>query len=75
MQHLWHLASSRPGLHDQKLADEEPVGAQIRKIIAKRLLESKQTVPHLYLRADADLDPVSSMRNSMKQQGTKVRKS
>ena len=48
---------------------------QIRKIIAKRLLESKQTVPHLYLRADADLDPVSSMRNSMKQQGTKVRNS
>ena len=47
-------------------------GEQIRKIIAKRLLESKQTVPHLYLRADADLDPVSSMRESMKLQGTKV---
>ena len=48
-------------------------GMQIRKIIAKRLLESKQTVPHLYLRADADLDPISAMRESMKQQGTKVR--
>ena len=45
---------------------------QIRKIIAKRLLESKQQVPHLYVRADAALDPVSALRESMKQQGTKV---
>ena len=46
---------------------------QIRKIIAKRLLESKQQVPHLYVRANADLDPVAAMRASMKLQGTKVR--
>ncbi|KAI3429594.1 hypothetical protein D9Q98_005680 [Chlorella vulgaris] len=46
--------------------------SQIRKIIAQRLLESKQTIPHLYVSADVDLDGVSALRAALKQQGVKV---
>lgn len=46
--------------------------SQIRKIIAQRLLESKQKIPHYYLSADADLGVVSSLRKSLKEQGQKV---
>ena len=46
---------------------------QIRKIIAKRLLESKLEVPHYYLRGHADLKTVNSLRQILKEQGSKVR--
>ena len=46
---------------------------QIRKIIAKRLLESKLEVPHYYLRGHADLKTVNSLRQLLKEQGSKVR--
>ncbi len=45
---------------------------QIRKIIAKRLLESKLEVPHYYLRGHADLRTVNSLRQILKYQGSKV---
>ncbi len=35
---------------------------QMRKIIAKRLTESKQTVPHFYLTVDCELDALLDMR-------------
>ena len=37
----------------------------IRKVIAKRLLESKQTVPHFYLSADCVIDDLLSYRESI----------
>ena len=46
--------------------------SQIRKIIAKRLLESKNTVPHYFVRATAALDAATNLRKSMKAQGTKA---
>ncbi len=46
--------------------------SQIRKIIAKRLLESKTTVPHYYIKATADLDAATNLRKTMKAQGTKA---
>jgi pyruvate/2-oxoglutarate dehydrogenase complex dihydrolipoamide acyltransferase (E2) component len=46
--------------------------SQIRKIIAKRLLESKLTVPHYYLRGHADLATVTALRKTLKEQGAKV---
>lgn len=52
---------------------QDIANSQIRKIIAQRLLESKTTVPHYYVRATADLDATTTLRNSMKAQGTKVR--
>lgn len=46
--------------------------SQVRKIIAKRLLESKTTVPHLYVSADVELDGVAKLREALKAQGTKI---
>ncbi|KAL4515178.1 hypothetical protein Ndes2526B_g09615 [Nannochloris sp. 'desiccata'] len=45
---------------------------QIRRIIAQRLLESKSTIPHLYLSADVELDGIATMREALKSQGVKV---
>ena len=46
--------------------------SQIRKIIAQRLLESKQQIPSMYVSATADVDAVSALRQSLKDQGQKV---
>ncbi|KAM0846507.1 hypothetical protein ACQ4PT_055627 [Festuca glaucescens] len=52
---------------------EDMTNTQIRKVIAKRLLESKQTTPHLYLSKDVILDPLLAFRNELKEQhGVKV---
>uniref|UniRef100_A0A0D9VVJ1 Dihydrolipoamide acetyltransferase component of pyruvate dehydrogenase complex n=1 Tax=Leersia perrieri TaxID=77586 RepID=A0A0D9VVJ1_9ORYZ len=54
-------------------AYEDIPNSQIRKVIAKRLLESKQTTPHLYLSQDVILDPLLAFRNELKEQhGVKV---
>ncbi|KAL9268049.1 hypothetical protein AKJ16_DCAP21633 [Drosera capensis] len=44
---------------------EDLPNSQIRKVIARRLLESKQTTPHLYLSADVILDPLLSFRKDL----------
>lgn len=44
----------------------------MRRVIASRLLESKSTIPHLYLAADVDLDRVAELREALKQQGAKI---
>eukprot|EP00879_Flechtneria_rotunda_P001842 GHRR01002009.1.p1 GENE.GHRR01002009.1~~GHRR01002009.1.p1 ORF type:complete len:635 (+),score=234.41 GHRR01002009.1:105-2009(+) len=46
--------------------------SQVRKIIAKRLLESKLTAPSLYVTADVRLDKLSAMRKGLVAQGSKV---
>lgn len=38
---------------------------QMRKVIAKRLTESKQTVPHFYLNIDCELDKLLALRLEM----------
>jgi 2-oxoacid dehydrogenases acyltransferase (catalytic domain) len=45
---------------------------QVRRIIAKRLLESKQTTPALYISAEVSLDALDELRRSLAAQGTKV---
>lgn len=47
--------------------DEFP-NSQIRKVIANRLLESKQNIPHMYLSSDVILDPLLSLRKDLKEQ-------
>lgn len=47
---------------------EDLPNTQIRKVIARRLLESKQTTPHLYLSTDVILDPLLSFRKELKEQ-------
>jgi len=46
---------------------EDLPNSQIRKVIAKRLLESKQNIPHLYLSSDVILDPLLSFRKELKE--------
>ncbi|WOG87957.1 hypothetical protein DCAR_0207190 [Daucus carota subsp. sativus] len=46
---------------------EDQPNSQIRKVIAKRLLESKQNTPHLYLSSDVILDPLLSFRKELKE--------
>jgi len=41
----------------------------IRKVVARRLLESKQTVPHFYLSVDCELDALLSVRKQLNDAG------
>ncbi|KAL0317296.1 UNVERIFIED_CONTAM: pyruvate dehydrogenase complex, mitochondrial [Sesamum angustifolium] len=50
----------------QAAAYEDLPNSQIRKVIATRLLESKQSTPHLYLSTDVTLDPLLSFRKELK---------
>ncbi|XP_039067296.1 dihydrolipoyllysine-residue acetyltransferase component 1 of pyruvate dehydrogenase complex, mitochondrial-like isoform X5 [Hibiscus syriacus] len=57
----------------QSISFEDLPDTQIRKVIARRLLESKQTIPHLYLSSDVVLDPLLSFRKDLKEKhGIKV---
>ncbi|XP_020539841.1 dihydrolipoyllysine-residue acetyltransferase component 1 of pyruvate dehydrogenase complex, mitochondrial isoform X2 [Jatropha curcas] len=57
-----------PESHSQQSDSFEDLpNTQIRKVIAKRLLESKQTTPHLYLMTDVILDPLLSFRKELKE--------
>lgn len=46
--------------------------SQIRRIIAQRLLESKSSIPHMYVSSDVELDAIVQLRESLKQQNMKV---
>ncbi|MDI1451929.1 dihydrolipoamide acetyltransferase family protein, partial [Polyangium sp. 6x1] len=39
--------------------------SMMRKAIARRLVESKQTVPHFYLTIDVDADPLNALREQI----------
>lgn len=41
--------------------------SNVRQVIAKRLLESKQTVPHFYLNIDCEIDALLSLRKQVNQ--------
>ncbi|XP_021890633.1 dihydrolipoyllysine-residue acetyltransferase component 1 of pyruvate dehydrogenase complex, mitochondrial isoform X2 [Carica papaya] len=57
---------SKSGIKQVDSYEDFP-NSQIRKVIAKRLLESKQTTPHLYLSSDVVLDPLLSFRKELKE--------
>nr|CAB3492794.1 unnamed protein product [Digitaria exilis] len=67
-------SQAQPATTSQKADTYEDIpNSQIRKVIAKRLLESKQTTPHLYLSKDVVLDPLLAFRIELKEQhGIKV---
>ena len=45
----------------------------VRKVIAKRLTESKQTVPHFYLSVDVELDALLELRKNLNEaSGSKI---
>ncbi|KOM35640.1 hypothetical protein LR48_Vigan02g179000 [Vigna angularis] len=64
------VAASRESKSNLGQSDsyEDFPNSQIRKVIAKRLLESKQNTPHLYLSSDVILDPLLSLRKDLKEQ-------
>ena len=50
----------------QEWADYEDIpNSQIRRITAKRLLESKQTIPHYYLTIDCRVDKLVQLRSQL----------
>ena len=44
----------------------------IKKVTARRLLESKQTIPHFYLSVDCRIDQLLAMRKRINETGVKV---
>ena len=44
----------------------------VRKVIAKRLTESKQLVPHFYLSVDCQIDALLALRKKINEGGSKV---
>lgn len=54
------LAGPRP----TRASERRPL-SMMRKTIARRLTESKQTVPHFYLTIDVDAAPLSSLRSRL----------
>ena len=51
------------------MAFKEIPNNNIKKIVAKRLLESKQTVPHFYLTVDCRIDQLLESRAKLNEQG------
>jgi len=49
----------------------ESPNSGMRKIIARRLVESKQLVPHFYLTIECDIDNLLAMRKDLNERGAK----
>jgi len=54
-----------PGPMEQAIPHEAIKLSNIRKTIARRLTESKQQVPHIYLTVDIQLDPLLKLRGEL----------
>ncbi len=65
-------AAAAPAASPAAGAFTDHPNSQIRSIIAQRLLESKQTIPSLYVTAEAELDALNALRKTVAEQGTKV---
>jgi pyruvate dehydrogenase E2 component (dihydrolipoamide acetyltransferase) len=51
--------------YDETIPHEEERLSNIRKTIARRLTESKQTIPHIYLTVDIRLDALLKLRSEL----------
>ena len=58
-------ASAAPSPAPTDVAFEEVKLSNMRKIIAARLQEAKQTIPHFYLTVDCELDALLAMRKKL----------
>jgi pyruvate dehydrogenase E2 component (dihydrolipoamide acetyltransferase) len=58
-------APSPQEMPDHGAPFEEEKLSNVRKVIARRLTESKQTVPHYYLTIDIRLDPLLDLRKQL----------
>lgn len=57
-------APARPSAGGDRSTESRPL-SMMRKTIARRLTESKQTVPHFYLTIDVDGDPLHELRQKL----------
>jgi len=55
----------KPVWFDDTIPHEEEKLSNIRKTIARRLTESKQTIPHIYLTVDVRLDALLKLRGEL----------
>jgi len=65
-----NISTPAPAAINPVVADEDqviPLGG-MRKIIAERLLTSKQTIPHFYLHVEVDAAPLMSLRKQVNAQ-------
>ncbi|WP_150250927.1 dihydrolipoamide acetyltransferase family protein [Nocardiopsis deserti] len=60
-------AASAPAFDDGRASEELKV-SNVRKVIARRLTESKQTVPHFYLRRTIDAEALKAFRAQINEQ-------
>ncbi len=51
------------------LAYEAQPNSGVRKTIARRLTEAKQSIPHFYLTVDVDIDALSQLRQQINERG------
>ncbi|WP_437291617.1 pyruvate dehydrogenase complex dihydrolipoamide acetyltransferase [Sorangium sp. So ce406] len=58
-------AAPAPATPGELAAPEVRPLSMMRKAIARRLTESKQTVPHFYLSIDVDADPLNALREQI----------
>ncbi|MBC9033535.1 pyruvate dehydrogenase complex dihydrolipoamide acetyltransferase [Sphingomonas sp. JC676] len=58
-------AEHKPVWFDDTIPHEEEKLSNIRKTIARRLTESKQTIPHIYLTVDIRLDALLKLRGEL----------
>lgn len=62
-------AAATPAAADNGAGFEAPFKAEklnnVRKVIARRLTEAKQTIPHIYLTVDIRLDPLLTLRTQL----------
>lgn len=63
------LPTNVPGLSGYEPAFESIPVNNMRKVIAKRLTESKQTVPHFYLTVDCEIDALLKARQQLNAMG------
>ncbi len=70
-----HFANTVMKIYDGRKFDQISLDG-MRKTIAARLSEAKQTIPHFYLRRDFQLDPLLDLRSQINRQlearGTKL---
>ncbi|CAL9483531.1 Dihydrolipoyllysine-residue acetyltransferase component of pyruvate dehydrogenase complex [Nocardiopsis dassonvillei] len=60
-------AAQAPAFDDGRDSEEVQIG-NVRKVIARRLTESKQQVPHFYLRRTVDAEALKAFRGQINQQ-------
>lgn len=57
---------NKPGIKTSaKIQDQYSEISTMRNVIAKRLVESKQTIPHFYLTVDCNLNKITSIRKQI----------